>query len=87
MKDEIWVSDLMPAFVNTPLVHDKDFVAPIVERLGVDLIAEDVALAAWQAVSTYRVHHPVGLSFKALMLVNKFAPAKITRRMMAFLSR
>jgi hypothetical protein len=55
--------------------------------LGVDLIAEDIALAAWQAVSTYRVHHPVGLSFKALMLVNKFAPNKMTRRMMAFLSR
>lgn len=86
-EHEIWVSDLMPAFVNTPLVHDKEFVAPIVERLGVDLIAEDIALAAWQAVSTYRVHHPVGLSFKALMLVNKFAPNKMTRRMMAFLSR
>lgn len=85
---DISVCDLMPPFVNTPMVNSQSFVAPVVNRLGVDLIAEDIAYAAWQAVqSPGVVHHPVGLPFKALMLLNKVAPSEMTRRLMGFLSR
>ena len=83
---DIWVCDLMPAFVKTPSTN-KDFIAPVMQRLGIDLIAEDVALAAWQATTRYKVHHPIGLPFKALMLLNNVVPSKITRRMMDLLSR
>ena len=83
---DIWVCDLMPAFVKTPSTNQA-VVAPVVQRLGVDLIAEDIALAAWNTINSYKVHHTVGLPFKALMLINRFVPNKITRRMMDLLSR
>jgi NAD(P)-dependent dehydrogenase (short-subunit alcohol dehydrogenase family) len=83
---DIWVCDLMPAFVKTPSTNQV-VVAPVVQRLGVDLIAEDIALAAWNTINSYKVHHTVGLPFKALMLINRFVPNKITRRMMDLLSR
>lgn len=85
---DIGVCDLMPPFVNTPMVKNQRVVPPVVERLGVDLIAEDVAYAAWQAVQKRAVvHHPVGLPFKVLMLFNKLAPSQLNRRVMGFLSR
>lgn len=83
---DIWVCDLMPAFVKTPSTN-KELIAPVMQRLGIDLIAEDIALAAWHAISDYKVHHPIGLPFKALMLLNNVVPSKIRRRMMDLLSR
>jgi NAD(P)-dependent dehydrogenase (short-subunit alcohol dehydrogenase family) len=84
---DITVCDLMPPFVNTPMVTSQTFVAPVVNRLGVDLIAEDIALAAWQAMENPKVHNPVGLPFKALILLNKLTPSDMTRRLMGLLSR
>lgn len=84
---DVSVCDLMPPFVNTPMVNNQSFVAPVVNRLGVDLVAEDIAFAAWQATSSQKVHHPVGWPFKAAMLLNKVSPNDFTRRLMAVLSK
>ncbi|WP_111655727.1 SDR family oxidoreductase [Isoalcanivorax indicus] len=83
----IRVCDLMPPFVNTPMVRDQPFRAPVVDRLGVHLSAEDIAEAAWKALKKPAVHHPIGLQFAGTMLLEKLAPRAFTRRLMSFLSR
>ena len=83
----IRVCDLMPPFVNTPMVRDQAFRAPVVDRLGVHLSAEDIAEAAWKALKKPAVHHPIGLQFAGTMLLEKLAPRAFTRRLMGFLSR
>ena len=83
----IRVCDLMPPFVNTPMVSEQAFRAPVVDKLGVHLSAGDIAEAAWRALDSKAVHHPIGLQFSGTMLLEKLTPRAFTRRLMAFLSK
>lgn len=83
----ILVQDLMPPFVNTAMVADQAFQAPVVKRLGVKLNAEDIARAAEQALLSTQVHTPVGLPFRLTALIEKLAPRSATRGAMRWLSR
>lgn len=83
----IQVCDLMPPFVNTPMVNEQARTPKVVQRLGVNLQAEDVAKAAWKALQDKQVHHPVGLQFSALMNLSKLLPSNFTRLIMSVLSR
>lgn len=87
-KHDIQVLDMMPPFVRTAMVTENS--SPIINRLGADLNADDIAKAVWQAVQqggTGAVHRPVGLSFRLTMLAAKLAPARATRSVIGFLSR
>ncbi len=87
-RQGIRVVDVMPPFVNTPMVNDADFRAPIINRMGVNLNAEDIAATVWHAANhNTAVHNPVGGAFKALLVGNKLLPGGTTRRLMRFLSR
>lgn len=83
----IHVCDIMPPFVRTPMVDEQSWQPPVIRRLGVNLEAEDVAAAAFEAVRSAKVHHPVSTPFKALVWMEKLAPRDITRRMIRWLSR
>lgn len=88
-KHDIRVLDIMPPFVKTAMVADN--YSPIMDRLGVDLDASDIAEAVWEAVqqggAASPVHRPVGLQFRATMLAAKLTPAGFTRSLIRFLSR
>lgn len=84
---DILVQDIMTPFVKTPMVDSQSFRAPVIDRLGVNLTAEDLAEEAWQASQTQEVHHLVGMQFKSLMLGSKWLPSAVTRSLMGFLSR
>lgn len=87
-KHDIRVLDIMPPFVKTAMVADNH--SPIMDRLGVDLDATDIAEAVWESVQKGKagsVHRPVGLQFRATMLAAKLTPAAFTRGLMRFLSR
>lgn len=87
-KHDIRVLDIMPPFVKTAMVAQNH--SPIMDRLGVDLDANDIAEAVWEAVqkgNVSSVHRPVGLQFRATMLATKLTPAVLTRSLMRFLSR
>ena len=87
-RQGIRVADIMPPFVSTPMVNDADYRAPVVDRMGVDLDAEDIADSVWHTANhTTPVHNPVGGKFKLLVLGNKLLPGAATRRLMQFLSR
>lgn len=85
---DITVVDIMPPFVKTPML-ERHGDSPIVERLGVSLSAEDVAQAVWDECQddADRVHRPVGLSFKAMMALNKVMPGRVTREALRLLAR
>lgn len=84
---DILVQDIMTPFVKTPMVASQSFRAPVIERLGVKLTAEDLAEEIWKAHQSDHVHHLVGLQFKTLVVSNKWLPSGLTRRVMGYLSR
>lgn len=84
---DITVQDIMPPFVKTKMVSSQTFQAPIIDRLGVDLEAEDIAEAVWKACSGAEVHNPVGLQFKSLVIGNKWLPTSFTRQLIGLLTK
>lgn len=85
--DDIQVCDIMPPFVRTTMLTSQQVQPPIIERMGVNLVAEDVAEAIWQSLTSEEVHLPVSRSFRALVNVSKWVPGRATRAIMQWLSR
>lgn len=83
----IHVCDLMPPFVNTPMLSRQAFLPPVLRKLGVNMRPETVARAALRAVESRAVHHPIGLQFNGLVTMEKLAPRGVTRRLIGWLSR
>lgn len=53
---DIWVSDIMVGFVNTPMVNDADHKGKAVEILGINVQPGDVAATIWRAFNERQVH-------------------------------
>ncbi|MBU1331570.1 MAG: SDR family oxidoreductase [Gammaproteobacteria bacterium] len=83
----IRVGNLMPPFVNTPMVTGQGRRPPVMRRLGVHLDAEDIALAAWQQAQAPKVHRPISLQFGLLYWADQFSPSLLSRWVMRWLSR
>ncbi|WP_339512415.1 SDR family oxidoreductase [Pseudomonas sp. RL_15y_Pfl2_60] len=83
----IKVADLMPPFVNTPMVSSQQHVPASLLRLGVNLQASEIADAVWQQVDSHAVHRPISLQFKLMYWAGQISPAWITRLTMRWLSR
>ena len=80
----IAVRDIMPPFVNTPMLHgraDNLFV----KRLGVNLDAEDVARQIIAAADGGPLHQPISLQFKALLAVSHIVPAPVARGVLSLI--
>ncbi|WP_111495522.1 SDR family oxidoreductase [Marinobacter bohaiensis] len=86
-RHDIVVQDMMPPFVKTRMVAEQTFQAPIIERLGVNLEAKDIAEAVWRAARGKDVHNPVSLQFKSLVFGNKWLPNAFTRQLIGLLSK
>lgn len=86
-RHDIRVGDLMPPFVRTPMVSSQSFRSPIIDRLGVDLEAEDIAEAAWLQAHDARVHRPVSTQFTWLYRLGQVTPSGLTRLLMRWISR
>lgn len=86
-REGIDVVDIMPPFVKTAMVAANSSL--LIERMGVNLTATDIATAVWQVANDKRapVHNPVGWQFRAVLLVNKLFPSRVTRQALSFLSR
>jgi NAD(P)-dependent dehydrogenase (short-subunit alcohol dehydrogenase family) len=83
----IRVADLMPPFVRTPMVASQTVEPPVLRRLGVTLVAEDIAQAAWRQAQSGGVHRPIGAMFRAMYWSGQLSPPAINRWVMAWLSR
>ncbi|ALN18962.1 SDR family oxidoreductase [Ectopseudomonas mendocina] len=83
----IRVGDLMPPFVDTPMVRSQAQRPAVMHRLGVRLEAEQIAEAAWQQAQRNLVHRPVGVQFGVLFNLGQIAPGWLNRLLMGWLSR
>jgi NAD(P)-dependent dehydrogenase (short-subunit alcohol dehydrogenase family) len=83
----IRVGDLMPPFVRTPMVSSQSFLPPALRRLGVNLSAEQIAMAVWRQAQSTKVHRPISVQFKLMYGSAQLSPAWLTRWIMGWLSR
>jgi len=84
-KHGIRVCDVMPPFVDTPMLQQQGNSAPALQRLGVKLSAESIAQTVWRSAHNNRyskVHYPVSLFLKSIILLSKLSPAGVTRWIM-----
>jgi NADP-dependent 3-hydroxy acid dehydrogenase YdfG len=78
--DGIRVMDVMPLFVHTRMIEGMR--ARSIERLGVHLAPEDVALVIWQAAhypGFAKVHWPVGAAAAWMHRLTALSPDRINR--------
>ena len=85
--DGIRVRDLMPGFIDTPLLQgglagsNRSIRETVTER-GLELTAvEDVAEAAWQAVHGDRVHTYVGPTARRMAFAARWMPGRLRKMM------
>lgn len=84
----IYVCDIMPPFVRTPMLDDAPDVS-VIQRLGVKITAEDVVAEIWRAALDRRrrkVHWPVSAQYKVLYYAGLLLPTWVKRRIMGGLS-
>jgi len=84
-RHDIAVCDIMPAFVDTPMLREARHSRSI-DVLGVRLTAEQVAAVVWQAAHGRRVHWPVSRQFRLLHRLSSFLPSGINRRVIKRIS-
>jgi len=73
-KDGITVSDLMPLYVDTPMVRSQTYRAGSLETFGAKLSPREIAALVWDAVHGDRVHWVPGVLLKTLNYVGGALP-------------
>lgn len=82
----IKVRDLMPGFIDTPLLNHvaNNSNEPVRDRLnqgGIEISpVATVAAAAWEAVHGEKLHTPVGQSAKRMAFIARWVPGLIAKR-------
>ena len=86
--DGIAVRDLMPGFIDTPLLHgpagqgSNASKRDMVVEAGLEFTpVEVVADTAWEAVTSPRLHHPVGKTARRLAFAARWMPGRIRKQM------
>jgi len=83
VRHDIHVCDVLPPFVNTPLLTDQKEKPDSVDRMGVHLEPADVAKVVWRAATgRKRVHWPVYWQFKFMYAIGGFLPGFVQRWVM-----
>ncbi len=62
----IWVTDLMPLYVDTPMVRSQTYRAGSLETFGAKLTPTEIAGLVWEAAHSRKVHWVPGAMLKAL---------------------
>lgn len=85
-RDGIVVTDVMPLWVNTPMVTSQSYRPGSLQTFGAELAAEDVARLVWKAAHGRRVHWVPGTLLRflnylggAFPLVNRPTMKRVAR--------
>jgi len=77
----------MPSFIDTPLLQNTPnrkrnaIIREAVVEAGLEFTpVEEVAEAAWRAVTSPALHHVVGKTARKMRFIAKWAPGKLRRR-------
>jgi len=81
----ITVSDVMPPFVDTPMVQNATR-SKSMDRLGINLSPEKLAKVIWKVAHGKRMHWPVSLQFKILYHTSKYSPTWMNRATMKWIA-
>lgn len=83
----IRVCDVLPPFVSTHMVSSQNHSSKVMERMGVNLTADDVVRVIQQQIHSPRTHRTVGLFYGLLHRLSNVSPFFISRLTMKLLSR
>ncbi|MEH6463938.1 MAG: SDR family oxidoreductase [Shewanella psychromarinicola] len=86
-KYGISVCDVMPPFVATNMLKSQKNTAKVMQRLGVNITAEDVVAVIDKQVRQPKTHRTVSVFYGLLHRLSNVSPALINRLAMKFLSR
>jgi NAD(P)-dependent dehydrogenase (short-subunit alcohol dehydrogenase family) len=78
----IRVCDVMPGYVDTPMVRSQTHRAKTMDTMGVKLSAEDVADVVWKAVHGKRMHWFANADMRLAHLLQGLVPERLGRFMM-----
>lgn len=53
----IRVTDIMPGYVDTPMIRSQTYRAASLDKLGVKLTADDIAAWVWKAAHGHKLHY------------------------------
>ncbi|MFO0736094.1 MAG: SDR family oxidoreductase [Labilithrix sp.] len=82
----IRVADVMPSYVDTPMVHSQEHRSKTLDRFGIKLTADDVAEVVWKAAHGRGLHYVPQKDVALLGRVNGLAPS-LARRVMHRLAK
>lgn len=70
--DDIYVCDIMPGYVSTPMVTEAEVMAKSVEKLGINITADEVARVVWKAAHKRKIHWQLGGSLLVSLILLLF---------------
>ncbi|HET8708009.1 MAG TPA: SDR family oxidoreductase [Pseudomonadales bacterium] len=85
-RHDITVTDVMPPFVDTPMLDGSARKSRVTSRLGVNLSAEDIANAVWESTHSNRLHRRVSMPFKIVATGQKYAPEWLRQQLAKLIS-
>lgn len=83
----IRVCDVMPPFVQTPMLDSQESGSPIIDKLGVNLLADDVAAVVLQQIEQPRTHRAVSLQFRLAWALAQVLPRRVLHSILSLLNR
>jgi len=81
------VGDVMPPFVNTHMLQSQAHSAPLLEKLGVNINADDVVKEVLKQIKRPVSHRPVSMAFKVAYAFSELLPTRLTGAIMRLLHR
>lgn len=73
-RDGITVTDLMPLYVDTPMVRSQTYRAGSLETFGAKLTPQEIAQLVWDAAHGHKVHWVPGALLKTLSYLGGALP-------------
>lgn len=84
---DIQVCDILPPFINTPMFYNQGEGLPIMEKLGLELQAEDVAQVVLKQIQQPKLHRMVGWRFQWAWALLLHLPHSILEKFVRKLTR